>query len=87
MGCSWLLTSQVLKLSRQMVPPHFGRGEDGSLGKGAAEKPSQGQGITTSMLKVMGKFINQNEVNTTGMVLLLYYCGRLPSEEIALYND
>ena len=44
MDCSWLQTSQGLKLSRQIAPAHFGKGEGGRLGKWATEKPRPGQG-------------------------------------------
>lgn len=66
MGCRW----QVLKLSRQIAPLHFGKGEGERLGKRTAEKPSEGQGTTASfMVKVVGALINQKEVSIIWMVL------------------
>ena len=62
MGCSWLLTSQGLKLSGQIALPHFGKGEGGSLGKPAAEKPRQSKGTTASQQKMAGVIIHQKEV-------------------------
>ena len=68
MDCSWLQTSQGLKLSRQTAPVHFGKGEGGRLGKWATEKPRPGQGtacVRAQLCPILGNPMNCSPPGST----------------------
>lgn len=85
MGCSWLLTSQVLKLSKQVARPTLGREGMEGWGQGQLRSPVEAQ--TRQPPAEWWESYAPKEVHATRVVSPLCYGERLHSGEIALCDD